>query len=321
MSGVVHVINVSGGKDSDCCYLLAVKRGRPFRAVFADTGNEHEWTYEHVRRLPERTGGPEVEVVRADFTDGIARRRIRLPEQWRAAGVPESLIDRAVSLLVPSGNPYLDLVLMKGMFAAGARRKFCTEYLKVLPVSEQVIRPLYEGGETIIQWLGIRADESAKRSDETVHPRFERRGRLAYYRPILSWTIDDVIAFHRRHNLPLNPLYAEGFSRVGCFPCVNERKAGVARIAKGFPEHIERIREWEALVSEVNVGWRKPERVGDICTFFPAGTVPGMDRNTIDDVVSWSFTKRGGHQFDMFAGMTDTGFIACTAGMGWCEAA
>ena len=322
-----HVVSVSGGKDSDCCYLLALERGRPFRAVFADTGNEHDWTYEHVSRLHERTGGPKVEWVKADFTDGIARRRERLPEQWRAAGVPEQLIAEAVALLQPTGNPFVDLTLMKGMFAAGARRKFCTEYLKVLPVDQQFIRPLYDGGASIIQWLGIRADESPKRADETKHPAFERSrnrsgagGHLAYYRPILSWSVEDVITFHVRHGLPMNPLYAQGFSRVGCFPCVNERKAGVARIAKAFPDHIQRLRTWEALISRVNVSWKKAGSFGDICTFFPAGTVTGRTRNTIDDVVDWSLTARGGRQYDMLAGLQDEGRIACTAGMGWCEA-
>src|SRR5690606_11326977 len=63
---VQHLVNVSGGKDSTATYLLALEHGRPFRAVFADTGNEHEITYEYVARLAERTGGPEIEVVRGD---------------------------------------------------------------------------------------------------------------------------------------------------------------------------------------------------------------------------------------------------------------
>jgi hypothetical protein len=35
-----HLVSVSGGKDSTAVYLLAMESGRPFRAVFADTGNE-----------------------------------------------------------------------------------------------------------------------------------------------------------------------------------------------------------------------------------------------------------------------------------------
>lgn len=57
-SGVRHVVSVSGGKDSTATYLLALERlGGDFEAVFADTGNEHPYTYEYVARLHERTAG------------------------------------------------------------------------------------------------------------------------------------------------------------------------------------------------------------------------------------------------------------------------
>lgn len=73
--GVQHLVNVSSGKDSTACYLLALERGVKFRAVFADTMNEHEAVYEYLDRLPDRTGGPRVELVRADFTKEIAGKR------------------------------------------------------------------------------------------------------------------------------------------------------------------------------------------------------------------------------------------------------
>ena len=79
-----HIVNVSGGKDSTACYLLALERGRPFRAVMADVGaNEHPETRAYAERLPERTGGPAVEVVRADFSAEIARKRRFIETKWR----------------------------------------------------------------------------------------------------------------------------------------------------------------------------------------------------------------------------------------------
>jgi 3'-phosphoadenosine 5'-phosphosulfate sulfotransferase (PAPS reductase)/FAD synthetase len=325
-----HIVNVSGGKDSDCCYLLALERGRPFRAVFADTGHEHPWTYDHIQTLASRTGGPEVEWIKEDFTAALERRRARLPEQWSAVGVSQALIDRALEILHPTGVPYLDMVLSKGMFAASVSRKFCTELLKVKPSEDQVTAPLLESGVNVVQWLGIRADESAGRADVTKHPPVERRrwkplrfrgANLILYRPILTWDIDGVVDFHRRHGLPLNPLYGEGFNRVGCFPCINERKEGLAIIARRFPEAFDKLRAWEALCTEVNVSRRKAGNA-DICTFFASGKVPGRDRNTVDDVAEWALTSRGGKQYDMFSGMlADEGHFACAAGMGWCEEA
>jgi 3'-phosphoadenosine 5'-phosphosulfate sulfotransferase (PAPS reductase)/FAD synthetase len=322
---VVHIVNVSGGKDSDCCYLLALERGRPFRAVFADTGNEHPATYDHVAQLASRTGGPEVEVIKRDFTADIARRRERLPVQWAAVGVPQALIDDALSILHPTGVPYLDMVLAKGMFASGVSTKFCTEYLKILPTDAQVFKPLLTAGTSVVQWLGVRRDESKKRAEarkieSSRAPSRDGRPtpRLITWRPIVTWTVEDVIAFHDRHGLPMNPLYAVGFSRVGCFPCVNERKAGMALIAAKYPEHIDRIREWEALVSRAQVARKNLDYDGKPSTFFPRGTVGKGRDNPIDEVVRWSKTARGGRQFDLFAGETGRGLIACDV-EGWCE--
>lgn len=328
---VQHIANVSGGKDSDCIAILANERqqrtGCAVRYSFADTGHEHDWTYEHIDRL-ERLLGINVERIAQDFGPAMARRRERLPRQWSEAGVPAHLIDRALELLHPTGVAYLDLVLCKGMFAASVSMKFCTELLKVEPSEQQVTTPLLRAGTNVIQWLGIRADESKARADLDKHPAMERRRFMKFgtslilYRPILAFTIDDVIALHRRHNIPLNPLYAEGFSRVGCFPCINERKEGLAIMARRFPEAFEKLRAWEALVNEVRVNRAKPEGLQDPATFFAGGKVPGMRINTIDDVAEWALTKHGGKQFNMFAGLIpDSNHFACTGGMGWCEAA
>jgi 3'-phosphoadenosine 5'-phosphosulfate sulfotransferase (PAPS reductase)/FAD synthetase len=346
-----HVANISGGKDSDCIAGLAADRqqrtGRRVRFVFSDTGHEHDWTYEHIEVLA-RILEIEIETIKRDFTADLARRRERLPKQWRAAGVHENLIDEAVVLLQPTGIPYLDMVMSKGMFAAGASRKFCTEYLKVMPCDEQVVKPLLADGVSVTQWLGIRADESKKRADPELHPRFDRSGnhtmpaRLLYYRPILDWTVEAVIAYHKYRGIPLNPLYAFGFNRVGCFPCINERKAAIAIIARRFPEAIEKLRVWEALCARVAVArGTHPDTWDGMATFFPAGTVPGVKGNApIDVVAAWALTDSGQRrQANMFAGMspeesgihsalslaaqedraTDQGYYACTGGMGWCE--
>lgn len=333
---VQHIVLVSGGKDSDSAYLKALERGRPFRAVMADTGNESSFTYEHAAMLGHRTGGPEVEMIRQDFGPDIARRRERLPEQWRSAGVPEALIDEALTILHPTGVPFLDLVLAKGMFAAGVSRKFCTEYLKILPADHQVIRPLNDAGINVVQWLGVRRDESKKRAAAPLVTRSRgwknpdgSRPALVLYRPLIHWTIGDVLEIHRRHGLPMNPLYGMGFKRVGCFPCVNERKDSIALIARLFPEAIDRIRAWEDLVNRVRVTLRHGSLENSLApSFFPAGTVgstkgPDGERqrmhNLIDTVVDWSMRSRGSDQYNLLAGLAPSGRVACDD-EGWCEA-
>lgn len=80
-----HVLGYSGGKDSTAAYLLALESGRPFRAIFADTGHEAPATYDYVGELAARTGGPEVEWVRGDFAADLARKRRTVAEKWPAA--------------------------------------------------------------------------------------------------------------------------------------------------------------------------------------------------------------------------------------------
>lgn len=306
---VQHLVSVSGGKDSTATYLRALELDRPFRAVFADTGNEHELTYEYVSRLAERTGGPVVEVVRADFTAGLARHRAYILAKWPEQGISDAIVQEAADLNTPTGNPYLDLCVLKGRFPS-RKAQFCTEELKQIPITTEVVLPMLKNGP-VLQWLGIRADESASRAKQ---PRFNRHDSGSYvWRPIFRWTVEDVWAQHRRHGLLPNPLYAKGFGRVGCMPCINCRKGEVRLIADLYPDHVARIRRWEAIVAAAS-----KRRAS---TFF-AGVTDPMDADRegyagIDTIVEWSRTGRGGRQFDVFFQAQAGG--GCTSDLGLCE--
>ena len=69
------------------------------------------------------------------------------------------------------------------------------------------------------------------------------------WRPLLAWTLDDVIAIHRRHGLAPNPLYLAGASRVGCWPCIYARKDEIRHVADTDPARIDLIRSLEAELS------------------------------------------------------------------------
>lgn len=311
MVAIQHLVSVSGGKDSTAVYLRAIESGRPFRAVFADTGNEHPWTYEFVATLAHKTGGPAVEVVKADFTARLAKHRQYILDKWPEEGIPPHVVAEAAELNQPTGSPYLDLCILKGRFPS-RRAQFCTEELKVLPITVQVVLPMLKAGP-VLQWLGIRAEESSARAKQPVFNRDESGSML--WRPIFRWSLDDVWAIHKRHGLARNPLYDKGMGRVGCMPCVNCGKTEVREIADRFPEHIDRIRRWEDIVSRAN-----KRRAS---TFFPAVTDP-MDAERkgyagIDTIVEWSRTARGGRQRDLFFQAQPGG--GCTSDLGVCEVA
>lgn len=282
-----HVISVSGGKDSTATLLLAVERrdakGRDFQAAFADTGHEHEWTISFIEKLAAHTG-VKIRTVRADFTERLAQRRRYIEKHWARKGVPAAKIEQALELMRPTGIPFLDLVLWKNRFPSSQRR-FCTEELKVIPLIEQVYRPIWDEGRAVVSWQGIRADESLARSmlDPWQRLEIENGGRTYAYRPILRWTREDVFAMHKRHGLDPNPLYAAGFGRVGCMVCINVQKEEMRLAAQRFPEHVEKIAAWERLVAEVS------QR--DAATFFP--------NTSILEKVEWSKTTYGGKQYDL----------------------
>jgi 3'-phosphoadenosine 5'-phosphosulfate sulfotransferase (PAPS reductase)/FAD synthetase len=348
-----HFVNISGGKDSTAVYLLALRRSRPFRAIMADTGHEHPATVEYAERLAERTGGPRVEMVRADFSAEIARKRRYVETAWREEGVPEATIERALAALVPTGIPMLDLCLWKGRFPS-RKAQFCTEFLKERAVFDSVVGPALLDGPAV-QWLGVRRDESRNRAQApfTQRVRFDDRHDMALFRPLIHWTAENVFAFARAHGLEPNPLYLQGMGRVGCFPCINAGKYELAAIGRRHPWAIDRLLEYEAAVMAASKR--------GIATFFAADKTPegaglskGLKRRAVADtrrahpdlepdgkefdrarqrrlselcvgadwpqadaVFRWATTARGGRQFDLLT-WGDEG-LSCSSQYGLCE--
>lgn len=313
-----NIISVSGGKDSTALLLLAIERQPDnMQAVFADVGNEHDLTYDYVRYLEQATGVP-IRWVKADFTRQIAGKREYVLTKWAEKGVPQAAIERAAAALEPTGVPFLDLCIWKGRFPS-TKAAFCSEELKRNPITEQVQKPLLDAGDDVVSWQGVRRDESLRRrmlSETELKKTFDNGAELWNYRPILDWTAQDCFAMHRKHGIKHNPLYEMGMGRVGCMPCINCRKDELLEISKRFPEAIDRIREWEAVVRQAS------KRQG--ATFFSAAnagegvTVEDAVRiANIDAVVEWAKTSRGGKQYD-FIRMQDDG-PTCTSIYGLCE--
>lgn len=332
---IQHIVNISGGKDSTACYLLALQRGVPFRAVMADTGNEHPITIEYAERLAERTGGPQVEIYRADFADRMAKKRAYIAEHWAGKGMPQSVIDRAIAALQPTGNPFLDLCLWKGRFPS-RRAQFCTEFLKSEPIGKQVIDPARLAGP-VVQWLGVRRAESIARRNAPMWQTVRTPGQHAmrFYRPLIHWSAGNVFSFAAAHGLDPNPLYLQGMGRVGCFPCVNASKGEIRAIALRFPEAIDRIEEWEAICAEASKHGKATFFAPDVT---PEGAALAKRVSSIDDkcardaasaashwpnarqVAEWARTDRGGRQFNLLdAAFAEDEAISCSSQYGLCE--
>ncbi|MFU1980153.1 phosphoadenosine phosphosulfate reductase family protein [Bordetella hinzii] len=307
MKNIIHLVSVSGGKDSTATLILALKQfPETTFAVFADTGNEHEATLDYLYTL-ELSLGIRIERIKADFTDRFEHKRDYILTKWPEKGVPVEQCERAASLLQPSGNPYLDLCMLKGRFPS-RMAQFCTSELKTLPLTDYALWFIDTLGVDVWSWQGIRRDESAKRVNAKGIE--DLTGGIYAFRPIAGWTAQQTVDFVRMHGVPLNPLYSRGMGRVGCMPCINASKAELAEISRRFPEHIERIAEWERVVADVS-------RRGE-ASFFPSpddGRGELRGRNVIA-YVQWARTFRGGRVQDP---QWNEEAPACASSYGLCE--
>lgn len=274
MNKVIDVVGISGGKDSTATALLAIENLEdPPRFVFCDTGIEAPATYEYIEYLSEKLKvmtGAGVEVIKADFTEQMAKKKAKLALK----GEP----NRRIDAMEPTGNPFLDLCVWKGRFPS-SRCRFCTEHLKMNPTIK-FIQSLMQDGDTVMSWSGERAEESLARAKKPVKEvLLKTENAVAYtYRPILRWTEQMCFDKLKQHGIEPNPLYAQGFNRVGCFPCVMCRKAEIKQIADLYPEVFDRLKEWEKAVAQTNKN--------AAASFF---SWEG-DRKTIDDYIAWSRT-------------------------------
>lgn len=332
---ILAVVSVSGGKDSTATALLALAAyGRDnCRFVFADTGNEHDLTLEYVHHYLPSVLGP-VDTVRADFRADILRKREYVETAWADKGIPDEIIHRALGVLYPTGVPFLDLCLWKGRFPS-RKAQFCTLELKRRPLDQYLLARL--SPELHVEsWRGVRREESANRKDTPDRERAAEGFEIVF--PIAAWTAQHTVDFVLANGVSLNPLYSQAMSRVGCMPCINCRKDELLEISKRFPEHIDKIREWECLVSLASKrgwttffcdsalisttaipGWRYSPEVAEDGSPVDQWVEPDSqiyERLRIDSRVRWAQTARGGRQVDFTRLHAPP---ACSSVYGLCE--
>jgi 3'-phosphoadenosine 5'-phosphosulfate sulfotransferase (PAPS reductase)/FAD synthetase len=261
---LLAVVSISGGKDSTACALALREAGVPFRMVFANTGWEADETYAHLDHLREKLGP--IDVV----------------------GVPGGMVGR---------------IRHRAGFPARMQR-WCTRELKLRPIRD--FHDMLEetpGVETVCV-MGVRAAESEARSklapfvDE---PSGDRSWGGWVWRPLLKWTVQDVLAIHHRHGVDVNPLYKLGHGRVGCFPCIFANKEQVRLVAEHAPERIDQIRALEAgvVTSRAERNAETPGRYKHMAGSFFQSNAGREGFTPIDEVVAWAQTSRGGKQLPL----------------------
>lgn len=268
----IYHVGISGGKDSTALLLWVVhKSGLPLnrvRVTFCDTGNEDPITYEHLELLR------------------------------RTVIEPAGIIGGLETLIPPL--QFFDLCFAKGRFPS-RKAQFCTVDLKIEP-TRLWVQARWTEGEDVVLLNGKRVDESNERKismkDQPTRY-FSDYWGCEEWAAIRDWKFADVLAIHEEFGVPLNPLYAMGASRVGCWPCVNCGKTEIRLVAKHRPEKIAKIESEEK---------RQETELGRVSTFYHGKTAPKRwhDRTYTDsdgkvwgtagirNIVKWAHTKHGG---------------------------
>lgn len=267
----LYHVGTSTGKDSVGLMLWVIhKSGLPkdrVRFSFCDTGNEDPLTYQHLAYLNDNV------VVPAGY--------------------------QPIETLIPPLQ-FFDLCFKKGRFPS-RKAQFCTVELKIEPLRAW-LREQWKLGEDVVLLNGKRVGESDERA-RTMRDQptryFSDYWGCEEWSPLRDWNLERVLALHAEYGVPLNPLYALGAGRIGCWPCINCGKKEIRLVAKHRPEKIEQIANEEK---------RHAEGLGRISTMFPGKTTTKNHHDlvytrsdgkkyttaSIRQVVKWANTLRGG---------------------------
>lgn len=132
---------------------------------------------------------------------------------------------------VVCGGSVPEKVLKYGRFPGGGARH-CTDELKIRE-TRIYCKAMAEAQGGFEVWYGMRLAEGTERReryadklDDTLYaphevmrkyPKYLAKMGVVFRMPILQWSAAEVLDFLEGAE---NPLYREGFDRVGCFPCL-----------------------------------------------------------------------------------------------------
>lgn len=114
----------------------------------------------------------------------------------------------------PNNELLEEMVSKKGpnsFYESVENRKECCGIRKIEPLKRAL-----KGNKV---WItGIRAEQSVNRLD--MHDlEWDEQNQLVKFHPIFNWTLDEVKAYIKQHNIPYNSLHDKGFPSIGCMPC------------------------------------------------------------------------------------------------------
>jgi phosphoadenosine phosphosulfate reductase len=125
----------------------------------------------------------------------------------------------AVERIVPDPHEVSSMVERHGrdLFRdAVALRMLCCNVRKVRPLGRRM-----RGVGAFFN--GMRRAQNESRADIEI---FDRSASPVKISPLADWSTEDVARYTLEHGLPEHPLYAAGYTSIGCDPCTRAVTAG-----------------------------------------------------------------------------------------------
>ena len=117
--------------------------------------------------------------------------------------------------------------------------EICCGYHKIAPLKKAI-----EDLKLSAFMAGIRGVEHEERAKETIVSPRDTHFRI---HPLLFWTQEDVLTYVKEFDIPCNPLYAKGYTSLGCTHCteINDDPNAHERAGRGIvrEEIMERLRD------------------------------------------------------------------------------
>ena len=177
-----------------------------------------------------------------------------LPETYDYIARLESILGRPVIRTTPDDS-FEHWLSVYGDMLPSNHRRWCTKMLKLKPFEA------YVGTEPVINYVGLRADESrtgyisTKPNITAVYP-FQDDGLIRA----------DVIRILEDSGLGLPPYMEWGRTRSGCFFCFYQQKIEWVRLKQTHPDLFDQAKEYEERSALVSAGftWASSESLAEL---------------------------------------------------------
>lgn len=214
-----------------------------------------QWTYERFQNVVLVASFQVESVVLIDLASRLRKRpRVITLDTGRLPPETYEYIDRIrdrydidLRVQLPEAGEVSDMVNVHGLnlFRQSVElRHRCCDVRKVRPLTRAL-----EGADA---WItGLRRDQGATRATTPQVAEDGAHGGIAKVAPLAQWTRDDVWRYVADNHLEVHPLYAQGYTSIGCGPCTRA-------VAPGEDERAGRW-WWELdAVKECGLHWAVP---------------------------------------------------------------